>query len=481
MKKYLSFLLVLALIFGTCALSACDLFDESEEPAPEQSTTESTTTTSNKKPIPDEDPCNHEFGDWIVVSQATFDEIGLQKRICSLCGKLEWAEVPLLKEDVTLWVSTTSGVKETVEALIEKFIDENPEYFIYRVNVKTVGEGDAASEVIQHPENAPDMFCFAQDYLQVLVSNGVLSALDEEHANAVINGNGAGSVGASSFDGTVYAYPYTADNGFFLYYDSRYITDEEAKTLEGIIAACEESGKKFGFELSSAWYGVSSFFMAQSVKDNTPLCVSKWTFDNKGRNPISFEDTLNSDNGLIAMKGMQLLTKSDVWFDSSMSFTNTAAVVSGIWDYNSAKKAYGEYLRAAKLPTFTIDGNTYQLGSYAGYKMMGVVPQEDANKEAFLHDLAAYLTGEESQTKMYSEFQWGPSNKNVQQSEAVQSNVVLAALLAQNTYAQPQGIIPMDWWTDAATLINSITYATSDDDLKAALTVYENAINSYVE
>ncbi len=75
-------------------------------------------------------------------------------------------------------------------------------------------------------------------------------------------------------------------------------------------------------------------------------------------------------------------------------------------------------------------------------------------------------------------FQWGPSNVNAQQSDAVLSNPSLAALLKQSAYAVPQGNIHGAWWDIARFLGVEAKYATSDADLQAALDDYSMYIDS---
>ena len=45
------------------------------------------------------------------------------------------------------------------------------------------------------------------------------------------------------------------------------------------------------------------------------------------------------------------------------------------------------------MPSFEVDGTEYHMGSFNGFKLMGVKPQSDANKQAALHKLAQYLSG----------------------------------------------------------------------------------------
>ena len=383
------------------------------------------------------------------------------------------------KMEITLWVSTTAGVKEFTEQQVAAFKALHPEYD-FNIKIETVGEGDAAAEVLKDVATAPDMYCFAQDQISRLVQGGALAPLGVQATATVKADNDAGSVGAATVGGTVYAYPLTADNGYYLYYDSSVVSDEQAKTLEGIIEACAAKGKKFGYNLTNAWI-MAGFFFAQPVGGGDALCSSTWTYSEDGKNAIAVNDNFNSANGLIAMKAMNALANSGSWVDSADNFGGTAAIVTGIWNANAAEAEYGDNMKATKLPTYTVDGATYQMGSFSGYKLLGCKPQTDDTKAKICADLALYLTSGEAQLERYFEFQWGPSNLVAQADENVKENALLAALLKQNEYAVPQGVIHGDWWTEAAQLGTIAAKADQTEaDLLAALATYEAKIDAMI-
>lgn len=380
---------------------------------------------------------------------------------------------------ITLWVSTTEGVKDFTLQQVEAFKALHPEYQ-FEITVETVGEGDAATEVLKDVATAPDMYCFAQDQISRLVQGGALAPLGDGAAAKVSAENDSGAVGAATVGNKIYAYPMTSDNGYYLYYDSSKISDEEAKTLEGIIAACERENVKFGYNLTNAWI-MAGFFFAQPVGGGAPICNSTWTYSDDGKVATAVNDTFNSANGLVAMKAMNWLASSTAFVDSADNFAGTGAIVTGIWNANAAEGEYGDNMKATKLPTFTVDGKTYQMGSFSGYKLIGCKPQTDSLKGQICADLALFLTSEEEQLNRYYEFQWGPSNLNAQANQDVQDNKLLAALLEQNVYAQPQGVIPSDWWTEAAALGTLAKEGVKTDaELTAALEAYEEKINNMI-
>jgi arabinogalactan oligomer/maltooligosaccharide transport system substrate-binding protein len=387
------------------------------------------------------------------------------------CGLFNKNKEPNLFEglegtyDITLWVSEKDGVADQFKEQIAAFCAAHPGIVI-NASIEGVTEADAGSKVIADVSTAPDMYCFAQDQLARLVQAAALAEPVELIGNQIKESNDKASVSAASVAGTLYAYPMTSDNGYYLYYDTSIISNPDS--MEDIIAACEANGKTFRYALENAWY-TASFFFATG-------CHSNWTMNEEGKFN-SIDDTFNSPEGLVAMKGMQKLSQSKCYDSNADIFTNAGAIVTGIWNAEAAEEHFGENLGATDLPSFTVDGKSYHLGSYSGNKLIGVKPQTDSKKALLLSLLAQYLTGAECQTQRFETFQWGPSNLTAQQSDAVQANKSLAALAAQSNYAQPQGNIDGSWWDIAKVLGAKAKAATTDAELQAALDAYDEAID----
>lgn len=374
--------------------------------------------------------------------------------------------------DIKVWVSEIEGVTALTQQQIDAFEAANPGIVI-NAELNGVKEGDAATMIIEDVASAPDLFCFAQDQLARLVQAGALTKIVGDNKAQIANMNSESAVKAGQVAGEQYAFPLTADNGYFLYYDKSVLTDDDVKTLEGIIAKCEANNKFFNFELEgSAWY-TASFFMATG-------CHSNWTTRKDGEF-VSFDDDWNSDKGVIALKGMQKLLKSKCYQNDSSAFDGTAAIVTGSWNSGAAVTAYGDNLGATKLPTFTVDDQTYQLSSFTGNKLMGIKPQDNAKMSAVLQKLALYLTGDVCQQQRFEQFGWGPSNNTVAESDAVKNDVTLSAFAAQAEFGTPQGNIWGGWWDIAKVVATGAKEATDDAGLQAVLTTYYNAIKSIMD
>ncbi len=134
------------------------------------------------------------------------------------------------------------------------------------------------------------------------------------------------------------------------------------------------------------------------------------------------------------------------------------------------------------MPTFTVDGSSYQMSGFGGFKLVGVKPQTDSDKLTFCHIVADYLTSEEMQLARFDANSWGPSNKNAQKSEGVQSDPALAALADQLQYCPGQGQYPQAYWDEATkfgTDVNAGAFNDADDaKLMEALKKYADAIRA---
>ena len=376
---------------------------------------------------------------------------------------------------VTLWVSEVEGVKELTTKLIRDF--EAAEGVKIAETIETVSEAEAATKMLTDVDQGADIYSFAQDQFARLVQGGALAKLGAGAAATVKADNDAGSVAAVTSGSDLYAYPMTSDNGYFMYYDKSVINEEHLNSLEDLIADCEAAGRKFSFEMqTSAWY-LASFFFGTG-------CHSEWTVNNKGKF-IAYDDDFNSEKGLIAVKGMKKLVDSTAHVSSSsvddfVAATPSAIVVSGTWAYNDALKNLGENLGAAKLPSFTVDGETYQLGSYSGYKLIGVKPHEDVQMASLCNKLALWLTNASAQEQRFDAVAWGPSNKSVQAMEKVAANPALAALAAQSPFSTPQGQIHGSWWDLAKVIGTDVKDAADEAGLQAALQKYADGLEELI-
>ncbi|MDR1705975.1 MAG: extracellular solute-binding protein [Clostridiales bacterium] len=340
-------------------------------------------------------------------------------------------------ETVTLRVWASQDDQDITKSLVDAFIAANPDKQ-YDIQLGVVGEPDAAARYLEDPTAAADVFAFPNDQLYTLTNAGALYEVTL-NKDAIIAANVAGAIESASVGDALYAYPMTADNGYFLYYDKSVISEEQVQTLDGILEACNAAGKQFLMDISNGWY-VASFFLGaggslELTEDGAQLC----DFNN--------ETGVKVGEAIFALCGDEAyLDGDDAVLQGGMGDT-IAAGVSGTWNAASMEEKLGENYAATKLPTFTLDGEQVQMSSFGGYKLIGVNSQTKFPLDAMA--LAEWLTNEESQLTRYEVRQLGPSNINAASSDAVLANLPLAALSLQSQFASSQTNVLGGYWTPA--------------------------------
>ncbi|MCI6649437.1 MAG: extracellular solute-binding protein, partial [Lachnospiraceae bacterium] len=100
---------------------------------------------------------------------------------------------------------------EVLNQIVTNFKKDNPD-FPYTVKSEIISESDASNKVLGDINAAPDIFTFADDQLNALTASGILQPITD---SSIKSDNLDAADDAASIDGKLYAYPMTADNGYF--------------------------------------------------------------------------------------------------------------------------------------------------------------------------------------------------------------------------------------------------------------------------
>jgi len=364
------------------------------------------------------------------------------------------------KATVTLkvWGSQEDQVmlQQMIDAFKAKNTDKN-----YVITLGVVSEADAKTKVLEDPQAAADVFQFANDQISDLVKAGALYEVTR-NKDAIVAANMAGSIEASTIGGKLYAYPSTADNGYFMYYDKSVFTADDVKSLDKMLEVAQAKNKKVFMDVSNGWY-IASFFLGAG---------GKLGIDSNGKQTCDF----NNANGIKAGEAIKaftahpaFLTGDDAVLTGGMG-TTIAAGVSGTWNAEAISGKLGANYAATKLPTFNLGGTQTQMSSFAGFKLVGISSQTKAPVDAMM--LAEWLTNEENQILRFKTRQMGPSNIKAANSDEVKANVALAALAAQNQFAVSQKEVLGNYWSPAeafGTAMEAKDYAKSIKDMLDAM------------
>ena len=344
------------------------------------------------------------------------------------------ADVP--EGPVTLKVWGPQEDQDLLKTLISDFEKTQPD-IEWDITLGVVSEADARDLVTQDLATAADVFAFPSDQLLELAGSESLYEITR-NKDDIIKNNVAGSVDAASVGESLYAYPMTADNGYFMYYDSSVFSEDDVKSLDKMLEVANAANKKVYMDVANGWY-IASFFLGGGGK--LDIVDNKQVTD------------FNNETGIAVGEAIRKFTADPAYINGDDTvltgeFGNTiAAGVSGTWNADTIKGILGDNYAAAKLPEFTVDGKATQMASFGGYKMMGVKSSTAFPLQAM--DLAEFLTNEQSQVQRFEARGAGPSNIKAGESDLVLENKALAALAAQSKFAHSEKNVTSSFWGPA--------------------------------
>ncbi len=349
-------------------------------------------------------------------------------------------EIPAV--NLVLWGSELPEYQTVLRKLADDFIAANADKANITIEIGAESESTAKDTILADIEAAADVFYFADDQTTALVNAGALQPVHD--VELVEAGSGEGALAAARVEGTLYAYPAMGGNGYFMYYNTQYLTAEDVKSLDKILEVAAQNGKKFTMDLDNGWYNYAFFAGAgfTTSADTSGNTTCDW----------------NAEGGVAVVEAMAAMAGHEGFIDLNDGEFVTAATdgtviagINGSWNSASIQAAFGDGYATAKLPEYTLAGVPTQMGSFDGYKFVGVNAYSE--NVGWAMELAKYLTSAESQTYFFAEAGAIPANKEAAASDAVLADPVSAALAEQSIYAVAQSTsVGNNFWTPAETL-----------------------------
>ena len=302
---------------------------------------------------------------------------------------LDQAAAAAFAQDVTLTMWGAEEDQDLLREISDKFIEKYGNYGgKITINLGTQSESTAKDTVLTDPTAAADVYAFADDQLNELVKAGALQEV-QLNADDIKSRNTPASVDAATVDGKIYAYPLTADNGYFMFYDKSFFTEDDVKSLDTMMEKAADAGKKVSMDVANGWYLYSFYAGAGlnlSLADDGVNTVCNWN-EAPGADVTQAVIDICKNPGFIALK--------DEEFTGKLKDGTLVAGVNGTWRANDAAEVWGDNYAACKLPTYTLNGEQVQMASFSGYKLIGVNPHSANVGAAML--LADFVTNEENE------------------------------------------------------------------------------------
>ena len=329
--------------------------------------------------------------------------------------------------EISLWVGNES-VNFYKEA-VKDFLAQNSN-FGYSINVVAADTGTIAGSMVSDNTACGDIITVAHDNIGKLAQRSLIKPLTDEGLLQQIEDDNPEtykdvirSTMAESTDKYVFGSPYISQ-ALFLMYNKQYVTEEQAKTFEGLKEAAlalresdtSKKGDIHGCTLAGTdGYNFSFTLLARKVSDNsTTLKIYEGL--EKANCYCQGDDTVAVTRwAQDAFRNGTLEWPNDSGYATMMQTHTALAVVGGAWHYNAVVSAIGaENVGLALIPTFTltadhvaettVPANTQMRGgTFADCKCFVINGASDGTKYAAEQQLIKYLSSKDVQNKSFKE------------------------------------------------------------------------------
>ena len=385
-------------------------------------------------------------------------------------------------ESITYWCPETDTA--FFAAKVAEFKKAHPEFKGDITLLENVGEGEVKAALTKDPETSADVFEIADDNIPDCVTGRAMTTFgnaSSDNGKALIERYGADAVSAVTLKGQIYGVPYRNDNGYVLSYDKSIVSDEDAKTVEGIIAACKKAGATFNFDLTNSWYTFAPVWAAggRTYTDDNGVFHSEIATQSIANVVYDFAKIVK-DAGT---------TWNHAADDAKFGDTTTPLGAVVLWNHSEAQKAkLGDRLGIAELPSFTSGGKSYALKTFQGYKALGMrrATAFTAGKKITAEAFAMYMGSDAVAEARLKELSQGVSNKTVAAKTELWTSEWIAKLSAMsskgNTVAQANGSSG-SFWNPAGALGAAIKGGTIESAaaMLENLTICQTAQNAVAE
>ena len=331
-----------------------------------------------------------------------------------------------VKDDgvIRVWVGEESA--EFYQKICDEYIAAHAD-FGYKIEVKGMDTGSVAGTITNDPTAAADIYTVAHDNIGKLASTQCAKPIvDESLVSQVLADNPESfqTVIYSTLNGKEYLYgvPYISQ-ALFLYYNKALVTEEQAKTFEGLQEAAKAANTKAITVTGDDGFNMSFALLARKVSDKSTTVklfegAESVSGGSKGKSNCQGDDTVAIVRWLqdFASDPNGFKWASPAGWEADLKNGGALAVIGGAWHYNSAKAALGETnLGITLIPTFKLTdraveglstvkaGDEYRGGTFADCKCFMINANSAVSKYAKEQELIKYLSSKDVQNKSYLE------------------------------------------------------------------------------
>ena len=382
------------------------------------------------------------------------------------CGETNDSETPTEEE----WVVPSKPMQVFVgtesvlyyQEVLDNYVEENN--LPFAIEVTGVDTGSYPDTFLRDTAKGADIFVAAHDNLgKLLDGSGAIGAITNRKLIKQMEDNTDGvflnacylSQGGSQPQ--YYGVPLIRQS-LVLYYDKSAFNGQEAKlqTWEGILSVAKSKNKLATTYTGTDGYSYSHWLLAQPADAKTKKAFGEngtlelfangqiennyaWGNDQVliHQYAINFTKNANGRNGKVASAG----------WEAELQQGRVITLIGGAWNKNAVEKAFGTgNYGVTTLPKFTVEGYTFQSGSF--YDVKCLMKKKDSAYAKYQDEIMMLLSSNEVQGGSYLDCANLPASNNAVDpttGEAVVYDDLAQAQINQGNAAglpQPFGVKP---------------------------------------
>lgn len=356
---------------------------------------------------------------------------------CFLCA----CYVVFAKPKVNLSVWADDGTISVINKRLDEFKANNKDV---NFNFTVIEQSSAFcnTNIMANIELAADIFVFVDDQISDLIEHNILLQIPDEYKEETYNlcgGKKSAAIIAASQNGKLFAFPQLAGNGYFLFYNKKYISTDDTASFEQLLRAANAKNKQVAMDLKNGWY-LYSFFKAAGLD----------VYTDGNRNFCNWNATNTKYKGLDVAKSVINLASNAAFVstdnDGIVDLANSGkivAAVNGAWNASFFASTWGSDYGAVKLPTYNVNGDNLQMYSFIGFKMVGV-KSSSKNKDWALK-VASWLSNEKTQLEIFKKKGETPAAQKAASSPEVKNSPAAIAMAEQAKFSSAQRVESSFW------------------------------------
>ena len=352
--------------------------------------------------------------------------------------------------EISLWVGNESV--EFYDKVVKEYLANNAD-FGFKVKVVASDAGTVAGSMVNDNTACGDIITIAHDNIGKLAQRTLIRGITDKDLLKQIDDDNPAEYkdvirstvpNSGSDDKYVFGSPYISQ-ALFLMYNKEYVTEEQAKTFEGLQEAAlalretdtAKKGDIHGCTLAGTdGYNFSFTLLARKASDNsTTLKIYEGL--EKANCYCQGDDTVAVTRwAQDAFRNGTLEWPNDSGYATMMQTHTALAVVGGAWHYNAVASAIGkDKVGMTLIPTFKltasqVEGTTMAAdtvmrgGTFADCKCFVINAASAREKYEAEQKLIAYLSSKDIQNRSFKEAMNVPAYKGAMEYiESVKSEI----------------------------------------------------------